>query len=91
MFHHIFYTSDITLFFQTSPSSVHPPLQLRLAAPEEPGFFLEKIPVRNLKDVWGILEVYRLRYRINRNTDVTLGCEGAMLAERDHLQYSMDP
>lgn len=45
---------------QESPSSAHPPLQLRLAAPEEPGFFLERIPVRNLKEVWGVLEVRRI-------------------------------
>lgn len=36
---------------------MHPQLQLRLTAPEEPGFVLEKVPVRSLKEVWGILEV----------------------------------
>ncbi|KAF5386175.1 hypothetical protein D9615_002383 [Tricholomella constricta] len=35
----------------TSPTSVHPPLQLRLTAPEEPGFRLEKVPVHNMKEV----------------------------------------
>lgn len=42
---------------QTSPTSTHPPLQLRLTSPEEPGYFLERIPVQNMKQVWGILEV----------------------------------
>ncbi|KAG6829369.1 hypothetical protein H0H87_011660 [Tephrocybe sp. NHM501043] len=48
-----------------SPSSVHPPLQLRLRAPEEPGFRLEKIPVHNMKEVWGILEVVREQCWLN--------------------------
>lgn len=42
---------------QTSPTSAHPPLLLRLTAPNEPGFILEKIPVQTVKQVWGILEV----------------------------------
>ncbi|OBZ67218.1 Tripeptidyl-peptidase sed3 [Grifola frondosa] len=29
----------------TSPTSAHPDLQLRLTAPEEPGFMLEKVPI----------------------------------------------
>ncbi len=36
---------------------MHPPLQLRLTAPEEPGFILEKVPVHSIKEVWGVLEV----------------------------------
>ncbi|KAG6886267.1 hypothetical protein C0993_006677 [Termitomyces sp. T159_Od127] len=40
-----------------SPSSLHPPLRLRLTAPQETGFRLEKVPVHNMKEVWGILEV----------------------------------
>ncbi|KAJ3519988.1 hypothetical protein NM688_g9223 [Phlebia brevispora] len=58
-------TSERYTSLYTSPSGVHPPLQLRLAAPEEPGFFLEKIPVRNLKEVWGILEVVREQCWLN--------------------------
>ena len=42
---------------QVSPTSAHPPLQLRLTAPEEPGFVLERVPVKTLKEIWGILEV----------------------------------
>ncbi|KAI0697255.1 hypothetical protein BC835DRAFT_1270685 [Cytidiella melzeri] len=49
----------------TSPTSLHPPLQLKLTAPEEPGFFLEKVPVRNMKEVWAILEVVREQSWIN--------------------------
>jgi hypothetical protein len=47
----------LTYIAQTSPTSAHPPLQLRLTAPEEPGFRLEKVPVHSMKEVWGILEV----------------------------------
>lgn len=36
---------------------MHPPLQLRLTAPEESGFRLEKVPVHSMKEVWGVLEV----------------------------------
>jgi hypothetical protein len=42
---------------QVSPTAAHPPLHLRLTAPDEPGFRLEKVPVHSLKEVWGILEV----------------------------------
>ncbi|TFL03692.1 hypothetical protein BDV98DRAFT_396960 [Pterulicium gracile] len=41
----------------TSPSSAHPPLHLRLANPAEPGFILERVPVKTMKDVWAVLEV----------------------------------
>ncbi|KAL6308090.1 hypothetical protein BKA93DRAFT_871257 [Sparassis latifolia] len=53
----------------TSPTSAHPPLQLRLAAPEEPGFFLEAVPVRTLKEVWGILEIIKEQCWLNEIVD----------------------
>lgn len=46
-----------TLSLQRSPSGAHPPLQLRLATPDEPGFVLERVKVKTMKEVWGILEV----------------------------------
>lgn len=50
--------SGLIIFIQQrSPTSAHPPLQLRLTAPEEPGFFLQKVPVNSMKEVWGVLEV----------------------------------
>ncbi|PIL30569.1 hypothetical protein GSI_07269 [Ganoderma sinense ZZ0214-1] len=49
----------------TSPTSVHPPLQLRLSTPDEPGFVLETIPVRTLKEVWNILEIVREQCWLN--------------------------
>ncbi|EJF62647.1 hypothetical protein DICSQDRAFT_104138 [Dichomitus squalens LYAD-421 SS1] len=49
----------------TSPTSVHPPLQLRLNTPDEPGFILETIPVRTLKEVWSILEIVREQCWLN--------------------------
>ncbi|KAG5725899.1 hypothetical protein E4T56_gene5116 [Termitomyces sp. T112] len=55
-----------------SPSSVHPPLQLRLTAPEEAGFLLEKVPVHNMKEVWGILEVVREQCWLN---EILSGCQ----------------
>lgn len=47
------------IFFnlQTSPASKHPPLRLRLTAPNEAGFLLEKVPVNSLKEIYGVLEV----------------------------------
>ncbi|RPD73523.1 hypothetical protein L226DRAFT_101651 [Lentinus tigrinus ALCF2SS1-7] len=56
----------------TSPNSVHPPLQLRLTAPEEPGFILETIPVRTLKEVWSILEIVREQCWLN---EILTSCE----------------
>ncbi|KZT08418.1 uncharacterized protein LAESUDRAFT_697349 [Laetiporus sulphureus 93-53] len=49
----------------TSPTSTHPPLQYRLTSPEEPGFILEKVPVRTVKEIWGILEVVREQCWLN--------------------------
>jgi hypothetical protein len=42
-----------------SPTSLHPPLRLTLTAPEEPGFLLERVQVRNMHEVWAVLEVVR--------------------------------
>ncbi|KAI0350193.1 hypothetical protein OH77DRAFT_1507079 [Trametes cingulata] len=49
----------------TSPTSLHPPLHLRLTTPEEPGFVLETVPVRTLKEVWSILEIVREQCWLN--------------------------
>ncbi|KAI0781385.1 hypothetical protein BD413DRAFT_464197 [Trametes elegans] len=49
----------------TSPTSAHPPLQLRLTTPNEPGFVLEAVPVRTLKEVWSILEIVREQCWLN--------------------------
>ncbi|KAF5351782.1 hypothetical protein D9756_007426 [Leucocoprinus leucothites] len=43
----------------SSPGGLHPPLQLRLTPPDEPGFILERVPVHNIQEVWGILEIVR--------------------------------
>ncbi|KAL0581827.1 hypothetical protein V5O48_000195 [Marasmius crinis-equi] len=56
----------------TSPTSVHPPLQLRLTAPEEPGFILEKVPVHSMKEVWGVLEIIREQCWLN---ETLLSCQ----------------
>ncbi|KAG6888002.1 hypothetical protein C0992_009955 [Termitomyces sp. T32_za158] len=68
-----FWYPNIADFFasQISPSSLHPPLHLRLAAPEETGFRLEKVPVHNMKEVWGILEVVREQCWLN---EILSGC-----------------
>lgn len=55
------------VYFQKSPNSIHPPLQLRLMATEEPGFLLERVPVHSMKEVWGILEVRVFRHIIRSN------------------------
>ncbi|PPQ98446.1 hypothetical protein CVT24_004125 [Panaeolus cyanescens] len=45
-----------------SPNGLHPPLQLCLTAPQEPGFVLERIPVHGIKEIWAILEVSEPAY-----------------------------
>ncbi|KAL4267004.1 Mediator complex subunit 1 [Pleurotus pulmonarius] len=54
-----------------SPTSAHPPLQLRLTAPDEPGFHLEKVHVCSMKQVWGILEIVKEQCWLN---EILLGC-----------------
>lgn len=51
--------SDASLngFVQTSTTSSYPELNLRLNAPQEPGFFLQRVQVQNMKELWSILEV----------------------------------
>lgn len=56
----------------TSPTAAHPPLQLRLENPEEPGFRLEKIHVHHIKTVWGILEIVKEQCWLN---EILLGCQ----------------
>ncbi|KAF4598401.1 hypothetical protein EYR38_006803 [Pleurotus pulmonarius] len=54
-----------------SPTSAHPPLQLRLTAPDEPGFRLEKVHICSMKQVWGILEIVKEQCWLN---EILLGC-----------------
>ena len=61
------------VYFQKSPNSMHPPLQLRLTAPEEPGFLLERVPVHSMKEVWGILEVRACTHIIRSNFKIRVG------------------
>ncbi|KDQ21384.1 hypothetical protein BOTBODRAFT_141621 [Botryobasidium botryosum FD-172 SS1] len=42
-----------------SPSSAYPPLHSTLSTPAEPGFVLGSVKVRNMTDVWAVLEVVR--------------------------------
>lgn len=49
----------------TSPTGAHPQLHLRLTAPDEPGFILEKVPVHTLKEIWGILEIVKEQCWLN--------------------------
>ncbi|KAF8629178.1 hypothetical protein AX17_005763 [Amanita inopinata Kibby_2008] len=48
-----------------SPTHTHPPLSLRITAPDEPGFLLQKVPVHSMKEVWGILEIVRDQCWVN--------------------------
>ncbi|KIK68860.1 hypothetical protein GYMLUDRAFT_255495 [Collybiopsis luxurians FD-317 M1] len=68
------YTSRRTDFLvhKRSPTSIHPPLHLRLTVPEEPGFLLQKVPVNSMKEVWGVLEVVREQCWLNETLS---GCE----------------
>jgi hypothetical protein len=62
---------------KNSPSAAHPPLRLRLRNPlapfylpnadspvllPEPGYALERVPVRSMHEVWAALKVRRLRH-----------------------------
>ncbi|KXN90176.1 hypothetical protein AN958_04666 [Leucoagaricus sp. SymC.cos] len=81
----------------TSPGGLHPPLQLRLTPPDEPGFILERVPVHNIQEVWGILEIVREQSWLNESLlacqwvpeelklDDTLGIEELEVTE-DELQ-----
>jgi hypothetical protein len=60
------------VYFQKSPNSIHPPLQLRLMPPEEPGFLLQRVPVHSMKEVWGILEVRAFAHTIRSNFNLCL-------------------
>ncbi|KAI0930632.1 hypothetical protein AcV5_007296 [Taiwanofungus camphoratus] len=67
-----------------SPTSAHPPLQLRLTAPVEPGFILETVPVRNLKEIWGILEIVKEQCWLNEVlTKQQWVAEGLVSGEED--------
>ncbi|KAI0044331.1 hypothetical protein FA95DRAFT_1497228 [Auriscalpium vulgare] len=56
----------------TSPNGLHPPLVLRLTAPEEPGYLLERVHVYDLKEVYGILEIVREQCWLN---EILTGCD----------------
>ncbi|KAI4526160.1 hypothetical protein K525DRAFT_189837 [Schizophyllum commune Loenen D] len=58
-------TSERYTAVYQSPTNAHPPLQLRLIAPEEPGYFLQKVPVRTMKEIWGVLEIVREQCWLN--------------------------
>ncbi|KAG2015904.1 hypothetical protein CC2G_009126 [Coprinopsis cinerea AmutBmut pab1-1] len=65
-------SSEFYVATYTSPSQAHPPLKLRLTAPEEPGFRLQQVPVHTLKEVWGILEIVREQSWLN---EMLNGCD----------------
>ncbi|KAK0504986.1 hypothetical protein EDD18DRAFT_320630 [Armillaria luteobubalina] len=74
-----------------SPSSAHPPLQLRLTAPEEPGFVLERVPVHSMKEAWGVLEIVREQCWLN---EILLGCKWTaegLPSETDVLSDDTEP
>ncbi|KAI6033203.1 hypothetical protein F5J12DRAFT_799434 [Pisolithus orientalis] len=48
-----------------SPSGVHPPLNLRLSVPQEPGFLLQRVPVRTTNQVSRVLEIVREQCWLN--------------------------
>ncbi|TFY74484.1 hypothetical protein EWM64_g9528 [Hericium alpestre] len=58
------YTQYYTASY-TSPSNMHPPLRLRLTAPDEPGFVLERVQVYTLREVWAILEIVKEQSWLN--------------------------
>ncbi|KAH9938933.1 hypothetical protein B0H21DRAFT_757581 [Amylocystis lapponica] len=74
----------------TSPTSAHPPLQLRLTAPEEPGFVLETVPVRNMKEVWAVLEVVREQCWLNETLRACHWTPEGLFADDDPETDSTD-
>ncbi|KAF8134619.1 hypothetical protein EV363DRAFT_1448274 [Boletus edulis] len=48
-----------------SPSQAHPPLSLRLTAPQEPGFLLQEVPVKTASEVSHILDIVREQCWLN--------------------------
>ena len=48
---------------------MHPPLRLTLAAPDEPGFLLERVQVYNMQEVWAVLEIVREQCWLNEILD----------------------
>ncbi|PFH52025.1 hypothetical protein AMATHDRAFT_57707 [Amanita thiersii Skay4041] len=65
-------SSDKYIATYQSPGRMHPPLILRLTAPDEPGFIIQKVPVHSMKEVWGILEVVRDQCWLN---ETLLSCQ----------------
>ncbi|KAG9316687.1 hypothetical protein JVU11DRAFT_2747 [Chiua virens] len=69
-----------------SPSQAHPPLNLRLAAPQEPGFLLQEVPVRTANEISQILDIVKEQCWLNellgmlqwQPDDVTLAQKGPM-------------
>ncbi|KAI0062844.1 hypothetical protein BV25DRAFT_1915595 [Artomyces pyxidatus] len=55
-----------------SPTGLHPPLQLHLTAPEEPGSILERVHVYTMTEVYAILEIVREQCWLN---EIITGCE----------------
>ncbi|KAG2111314.1 uncharacterized protein F5147DRAFT_687209 [Suillus discolor] len=53
-----------------SPNDIHPPLHLRLLAPPEPGFLLQRVPVRSVKQVSRVLEVVRGQCWLNESLSI---------------------
>lgn len=53
-----------------SPNDIHPPLHLRLLAPQEPGFLLQRVPVRSIKQVTRVLEVVREQCWLNESLGI---------------------
>ncbi|CAE6387799.1 unnamed protein product [Rhizoctonia solani] len=50
---------------QTSPSQLYPPIHLTLRVPNEAGFVLGRVRVRNMAEVWSILEIVREQCWLN--------------------------
>ncbi|KAG1890341.1 hypothetical protein F4604DRAFT_1709911 [Suillus subluteus] len=53
-----------------SPNDIHPPLHLRLLAPLEPGFLLQRVPVRSVKQISQVLEVVREQCWLNESLSI---------------------
>ncbi|KIY53046.1 hypothetical protein FISHEDRAFT_33972 [Fistulina hepatica ATCC 64428] len=66
-----------------SPTSAHPPLQLHLDSPQEPGYRLKRVPVRNMGEVWAILEIVRGQCWLNATLESCKWTPEGLLTSRE--------
>ena len=57
--------SSDPIYHQVSPSSAHPRLNPHPTSHAEPGFSLQRVQVKKIKETWRVLEVRNLTHMLN--------------------------